>query len=110
MPRPDRLAIVHGSLVVFAVALIGKAAQVQLFQADRWRESAARQQISDASLPAPRGLISDASGRVLVESRELVHLRVAPREVTDRAALAKRLATAGIPADWVKRATDVKRA
>ncbi|GLC26481.1 penicillin-binding protein 3 [Roseisolibacter agri] len=96
--------------MVFAVALIGKAAQVQLFQADRWRESAARQQIADASLPAPRGLISDASGRVLVESRELVHLRVAPREVTDRDALRKRLSAAGVPAEWVKRATDVKRA
>lgn len=110
MPRPDRLAIIHGSLVLFAVALIGKAAQVQLFQAERWRASAARQQISDASLPAPRGLISDASGRVLVESRELVHLRVAPREVTDRATLRTRLAAAGVPADWVKRAVDVKRA
>ncbi len=110
MPRPDRLAIVHGSLVVFAAALIGKAAQVQLFQAERWRASAARQQISDASLPAPRGLISDASGRVLVESRELVHLRVAPREVKDREALRKRLKAVGLEASWIKRAVDTTRA
>ncbi|MGZ8469617.1 MAG: peptidoglycan D,D-transpeptidase FtsI family protein [Gemmatirosa sp.] len=110
MPRPDRLAIIHGSLVVFAVALIAKAAQVQLFQAERWRASAARQQISDASLPAPRGLISNASGRVLVESRELVHLRVAPRELRDRETLRKRLTAVGVPASWAKRAVDTTRA
>ncbi len=110
MPRFDRPAIIHGALVVFAAALVGKAAQVQLFQADRWRESADKQQISDASLPAPRGLITDASGRVLVESRELVRLRVAPREVRDRAALRRRLDKAGIPAKWVARAVDTTRA
>ena len=110
MPRFDRPTIIHGALVVFAAALVGKAAQVQLFQADRWRQSADKQQISDASLPAPRGLITDASGRVLVESRELVRLRVAPREVRDRAALRSRLGKAGIPAKWVSRAVDTTRA
>jgi cell division protein FtsI (penicillin-binding protein 3) len=110
VPRFDRPAIIHGALVVFAAALVGKAAQVQLFQADRWRESADKQQIADASLPAPRGLITDASGRVLVESRELVRLRVAPREVRDRAALRRRLDKAGIPAKWVARAVDTTRA
>jgi cell division protein FtsI (penicillin-binding protein 3) len=110
VPRFDRPAIIHGALVVFAAALVGKAAQVQLLQADSWRERADKQQISDASLPAPRGLITDASGRVLVESRELVRLRVAPREVKDHAALRRRLTEARVPADWVKRAVDTTRA
>ena len=110
MPRFERSAIIHAALVCFAVALVGKAAQVQLFQTESWRERAEKQHVADASLPAPRGLITDASGRVLVESRELVQLRVAPREVADRAALRRRLTTAGVPVPWVRRAVDTTRA
>ncbi|GJG87681.1 hypothetical protein tb265_28620 [Gemmatimonadetes bacterium T265] len=110
LPRFDRPAVVHGALVLFAAAIVAKAAQVQLFQADRWRTSAARQQVADASLPAPRGAVTDANGRVLVESRELVQLRVAPREVRDRAGLRRALAAAGVAAPWVARASDSARA
>lgn len=105
-PRFDRPAVVHGALVLFVAAIVGKAAQVQLVQTDRWRAGAARQQVADASLPAPRGAVTDASGRVLVESRELVRLRVAPREVRDRAGLRERLLAAGVPKLWALRATD----
>ncbi len=102
--------MVHGALVLFVGAIVVKAAQVQLFQAERWRTSAARQQVADASLPAPRGAVTDASGRVLVESRQLVQLRVAPREVQDRVALRRALTAAGVPAPWVARAADTGRA
>lgn len=110
LPRFDRSAVVHGSLVLFVGAIVVKAAQVQLFQGDRWRTSAARQQVADASLPAPRGAVTDAGGRVLVESRALVQLRVAPREVQDRTALRRALAAAGVPAPWIARAADSTRA
>ncbi len=106
----DRPAVVHGALVLFVGAIVVKAAQVQLLQRDRWRTSAERQQVADASTPAPRGAVTDAGGRVLVESRELVQLRVAPREVKDRAALRRALAAAGVPAPWVARAADSTRA
>ena len=109
MPRFDRPAVVHGALVLFAGAIVAKAAQVQLFQADRWRAGAARQQVSDASLPAPRGAVTDAAGRVLVESRELVRLRVAPREVRERGWLRGLLLASGVPKPWAVRATDSTR-
>jgi cell division protein FtsI (penicillin-binding protein 3) len=101
--------VVHGALVLFVVAIVGKAAQVQLLQADRWRAGAARQQVADASLPAPRGDVTDATGRVLVESRELVRLRVAPGEVRDLPALRRRLLAARVPKVWAVRATDPAR-
>lgn len=110
MPRLDRSAIVLGALVLFAGAIVGKAAQVQLVQADRWRERAARQQVADASLPAPRGAVTDANGRVLVESRQLVRLRVAPREVRDRRQLRKLLLAAGVSKEFAARAADSARA
>jgi cell division protein FtsI (penicillin-binding protein 3) len=46
---------------------------------------------------------------VLVESRELVRLRVAPREVRDRARLRQALVAAGVPKPWAARATDSTR-
>jgi cell division protein FtsI (penicillin-binding protein 3) len=109
VPRLDRPALVHAGLAALAVALVVKAAEVQLVHAGDWRKRAARQQISDAALPAPRGTIVDATGRVLVESRQLVRLRVAPREVRDRARLARLLAAAHVPKEFVRRATDSTR-
>lgn len=80
-PRLTRSGIVHGALAIFAVALVLRAAKVQLLDGSAWREKALRQHFDEASLPAPRGAIRDATGRTLVESRELVALAVAPREV-----------------------------
>jgi cell division protein FtsI (penicillin-binding protein 3) len=79
--RVTRSAIVHGALALFAAALVLRAAKVQLLDGAQWRERAARQHFDAADLPAPRGAIRDATGRTLVESRELVALAVAPREV-----------------------------
>jgi cell division protein FtsI (penicillin-binding protein 3) len=88
------------------VALIGKAAQVQLWQGREWAAKAERQHLERAPLLVPRGPILDATGAVLVESRNVVHLRVAPREVKNRRALAVALTHVGIGGDWVRRATD----
>jgi cell division protein FtsI (penicillin-binding protein 3) len=102
----DRPRLIHVALALFALAVIGRAAKVQLLDADRWRARARDQQVADAPLPAPRGAIRDASGDVLVESREMVRLRVAPREVRDRAQLGKLMRRAGVAPEWVARATD----
>ena len=81
-PRITRSGIVHGVLALFAAALVVRAAKVQLVDGDVWRQRAMRQHFDEADLPAPRGAIRDATGRTLVESRELVALAVAPREVS----------------------------
>lgn len=102
----DRPRLIHASLALFALAVIGRAAKVQLLDGERWSARARDQQVAAAPLPAPRGAITDAGGDVLVESREMVRLRVAPREVRNRPQLAKLMTRAGIGADWVRRATD----
>ena len=101
-----RIRIVHVALAVFAVLLIGKAAQVQLFQRDDWANLAERQQVLASSLPAPRGPIMDANGEILAESRETVALAVAPLEVHDRKALRRALQKAAVSPAMVRRATD----
>ncbi len=122
MIRASRVGLTHAAFLLFAVVLVGRAAQVQLFQTAQWRAKARNQQLAASPLPAPRGMILDEKGALLVESRQLVRLNVAPREVLgdskrnpDAArrrltALANILLRAKVPAEWVARSTDTTRA
>ncbi len=116
----SRAALMQAASLVFALALIGRAATVQLFEADEWRSKAQSQQLAASPLPAPRGPILDANGAVLVESRQLVKLSVSPREVAvdmrrkgDGAkrveVLTTTLARVGVSQEWVRRANDTTR-
>lgn len=105
----SRVGLVHLGFVAFAVALVGRSAYVQLGQTDRWRERARVQQVSSAEVPAVRGAILDASGQVLVQSRAVVRLAVAPNEVQDLQALATALRSARVPESFVQRTLDPKR-
>lgn len=121
MIRTSRVGLVHAAFALFGVVLVGRAAQVQLFQTSIWRTKARNQQMAASPLPAPRGMIVDESGAMLVESRQLVRLNVAPREVAGDskknpyaaqrrlAALARALAHASVSPEWVARATDTIR-
>ncbi len=110
MRRVSRLGAVNLSLLAFAVALLGRAAWVQLWQGNAWAARAERQHFTDAPVPAPRGDVLDATGERLAESREMLHLAVAPRELREPAVLRRALASAGVAPEWISRATDPKRA
>lgn len=110
MIRSRRIKIVHALLAAFALVVIGQAGRVQLLQGHTWRARAARQQLSPHETPAPRGEILDAAGLVLAQSREMVQLEIAPREVRpeDRVALRRVLGRVKLRPEWVRRALDVK--
>ncbi len=109
MKGPSRVGLVHLGLALFALAIVGKTARVQLLQGRAWAASALRQQSTERVIPAPRGEILDASGGTLAQSRETVKLDVAPSEVKNRRALREALAAAGVPAPTVARAVDPAR-
>jgi cell division protein FtsI (penicillin-binding protein 3) len=109
MTRPSRVGLVHVALALFALAIVGKAATVQLVQRARWAARAERQQSMERVVPAPRGDILDADGQMLAQSRETVKLDIAPPEVRDRAALRAALLKAGVPAEFARRAADRTR-
>jgi cell division protein FtsI (penicillin-binding protein 3) len=111
MIRSRRIKIVHFVLALFALAVIARAAAVQLVQSDAWRARAQRQQLAARAVPAPRGQILDAAGLVLAQSREMVQLEIAPREVRtkDRALLRRLLAKARVRPEWIARALDTRR-
>ncbi len=110
MRRISRLGAVNISLLAFAVALIGRAAWVQLWQGNAWAARAERQHFTDAPVPAPRGDVIDATGEPLAESREMLRLAVAPRELREPVVLRRALATAGVAPEWIARVTDTRRA
>src|SRR6478672_5430494 len=109
MLRNNRIAVVHLVLGGFAAAIVARAAQVQVWQGKQWQAKATRQHVAAASIPAPRGLILDASGNPLAESRERVQLAIATSEVRDPKRLAKELSRAGVDASWLARLADPKR-
>ena len=108
MIRLSRFGIVHGALVLFAIALVLRAAHVQIWQGGEWEARAKRQHFAQADVPAPRGDILDAAGGALVESRARVRINVAPGELRarDRKALTAALTRLGVPATTRRRALD----
>lgn len=108
MRRPSRLTIIYLALLVFAAALLAQSAKLQLVEGDVWAQRARALHFDSDTVPAPRGPILDASGTVLVDSHELVHVDIAPREVVDRPRLADLLREMRVPTELIQRATDPK--
>jgi cell division protein FtsI (penicillin-binding protein 3) len=106
MIRSKRIGLAHAMLALFAVASLYKAGRVQLIDGKTWRARAERQQSTAKTVPAPRGEIFDATHRVLAQSREMVRLEIAPREVAEPAKLRRAMAALEIDPALIKRATD----
>jgi len=52
VPRPNRLAIVHGVLVLFAAALVAQLAKVQIVHGREWADRGRQQHFFSSSLAA----------------------------------------------------------
>lgn len=109
MRPPKRVAIVHAFFVLFALALVARAAKVQVIEGKNWSARATRQHFFAGALSAPRGEILDASGNTLVESREMTRVAVALPEVRDTAFILKALHHARVDADAVRAAIARRR-
>jgi cell division protein FtsI (penicillin-binding protein 3) len=84
MAKPStRIAVIQFGFVLAVIAILARAAQLQLFQGERWREQAARQRTERAVLPAKRGGLFDRNGVPLALSQEFYHVGVAPNELAD---------------------------
>jgi cell division protein FtsI (penicillin-binding protein 3) len=84
MARPTtRISVVQFGFGLAVLAILARAAQLQLIQGDRWAQQAARQRTERAVLPAKRGGLYDRTGVPLALSQEFYHVGVAPNELTD---------------------------
>lgn len=111
-----RTMVVHGVLVVFALAIVGRAVQLQLLEGKRWSQLASRQQVREQNVTPPRGRILDATGNVLVETRELAKLNITPGDLKPtkrfahpRGTLRAGLRALGVPDSLVRKALDTSR-
>lgn len=92
MTRPSaRIVVMQFGLALGVLVLLARAAQLQLFEGERWAEQARRQRTERAVLPARRGGLYDRTGVPLAVSQEFYHVGVAPNELTERRAAARLL-------------------
>ncbi|MEA2722341.1 MAG: hypothetical protein QOH59_112 [Gemmatimonadales bacterium] len=88
MARPQaRIAAIQFGFALGVVAILVRAAQLQLMQGERWAEEAQRQRTERTILPARRGALFDRNGVPLAVSQEFYHVGVAPNELVDARAL-----------------------
>ena len=109
MKAPTRVAVIHAFFVLFAIALVARAAKVQVVEGKQWVARGKRQHFFASALSAPRGQILDASGNTLVESREMTRVALALPEVRDTAFVIKALRRARLDAAAVHAAIDRRR-
>jgi cell division protein FtsI (penicillin-binding protein 3) len=84
MAKPlARIAAVQLGFALLVLAVLARAAQLQLFQGERWAEQARRQRTERAVLPARRGGLFDRNGVPLAISQEFYHVGIAPNELAD---------------------------
>ena len=76
-----RIAAVQLGFALIVLVILSRAAQLQLFQGDRWAEQAERQRTERAVLPARRGGLYDRTGIPLAVSQEFYHVGIAPNEL-----------------------------
>jgi cell division protein FtsI (penicillin-binding protein 3) len=108
MAKPSvRIAAVQLGFVLMIAAILARAAQLQLFQGDRWAEQARRQRTERAVLPARRGGLYDRNGVPLAISQEFFHVGVAPNELTDTRSAGRQISRhLGIP--WSALSRDLR--
>jgi cell division protein FtsI (penicillin-binding protein 3) len=89
-----RLRVVQVAFGLAVVAVVVRAAQVQVVRGAAYRDAARAQRTEHVVLPARRGTIYDRNGVPLALTREIYHVGVAPRELRDRVRDARTLAAA----------------
>ncbi len=84
MAKPAaRIAVLQLGFALAVVAVVGRAAQVQIVQRERWSREAEQQRTERAVLPARRGGLYDRNGVPLAITQEFYHVGVAPNELED---------------------------
>ncbi|HEY0393985.1 MAG TPA: penicillin-binding protein 2 [Candidatus Elarobacter sp.] len=103
--RPLIRVLAFAGVLAFAlVAIVVRLADVQLFQGDTFAAQARANQIQVIPVAAPRGLIVDKHGVVLVRSRPSFVCALIPSEVTDvEKTLARLSDVLGIPVEKLRR-------
>ena len=84
MAKPTaRIAAIQFGFALGILAVLTRAAQLQIVEAERWEQEAARQRTEKVVLPARRGALYDRNGIPLAITQEFYHVGIAPNELED---------------------------
>jgi cell division protein FtsI (penicillin-binding protein 3) len=84
MAKPAaRIGAIQFGFALGILAILTRAAQLQIVEAERWEREAARQRTEKVVLPARRGALYDRNGVPLAITQEFYHVGVAPNELED---------------------------
>jgi cell division protein FtsI (penicillin-binding protein 3) len=111
MAKPTvRIAAIQFGFAVGILAVLTRAAQLQIVEAERWEHEAARQRTEKVVLPARRGALYDRNGTPLAITQEFYHIGVAPNELEDvRAAFVLLVRNLGVSAPALNREFQVRK-
>ncbi len=85
MAKPAvRIAAIQFGFALGVLAILGRAAQLQIFQGERWAREAERKRTERVVLPARRGALYDRNGVPLAITQEFYNVGIAPNELEDR--------------------------
>ncbi len=105
-----RISLLQAMLVLGALAVVGRSAQLQLVQGARWRAEAERTRMEKVVSPARRGGIYDRNGVALAVTQEYFAVGIAPNELSGRAEGARAVARAlEMPVGEVQRDVRTKK-
>jgi cell division protein FtsI (penicillin-binding protein 3) len=105
MAKPTvRIAAIQFGFALGILAVLTRAAQLQIVEAEHWEHEAARQRTEKVVLPARRGALYDRNGTPLAITQEFYHVGVAPNELEDvRAAFVLLVRNLGMSAPTLNR-------
>jgi cell division protein FtsI (penicillin-binding protein 3) len=78
-----RIAAIQFAFGLGILMILGRAAQLQIVDRDRWSAEARRSRTEKVVLPARRGALYDRNGVPLAITQEFYHVGIAPNELAD---------------------------
>jgi cell division protein FtsI (penicillin-binding protein 3) len=95
MAKPAaRVGFIQFCLMLGTLAVLGRAAQLQLVEGDRWARKAAQARTLRETIAAFRGSIRDRSGQAIVTSHLWYRVSIAPEQVRDTTTFSRAVAKA----------------
>ena len=84
MAKPTaRIAVIQFGFALGVLAVLGRAAQLQIVQGERWAAEAERTRTERVELPARRGALYDRNGVPLAVTQEFYRVGIAPNELDE---------------------------
>ena len=95
-PLQRRMAILVLGLASLFVAVLVRLWLLQVVQGPRWKSAAENNRLRRLPLEAPRGLVTDVHGEIVLDNRPTYQLLLFPEEITDPARTEAFLTQVGI--------------